>query len=87
MGYRYNLIEVNTRFNTFYQWKKSANLDSVKLEDYPALHKHRPYTYIGESRTKHPIMLLRANRFFPQSVQEEDLVKYIGKFIFDVLDQ
>lgn len=87
MGYKYELKEVTMRFKTFYNWKKKVNLDAVRLEDYPELHGPRPYIYIGVSKNKNPIILLRVNKLFPQSVKEEDLIKYIGKFIFDVLDQ
>lgn len=87
MGYKYDLKEVTMRFNTFYSWMKKSSLDLVKLEDIPQLHNERPYVYVGESKTKYPIILFRTKRFFPASVAENDLVKYIGKFIFDVLDK
>ena len=87
MGYKYELKEVSLRFNTFYDWMKKANLDAVKLEDYPELHSHKPYVFIGESKTKFPIILFRTKNFFPASLPENDLIKYIGKFIFDVLDK
>lgn len=87
MGYRYELKEVNMRFKTFYDWKLKANLDAVRLENYPELHNPRPYIFIGESKSSNPIILLRANKLFPQTVKEDDLIKYIGKFIFGVLDR
>lgn len=87
MGYKYELKEVDMRFKTFYDWKKKANLETVKLEDYPELHNPRPYIFIGESKNKSPIIMLRVCKLFPQTVKEEDLVKYLGKFIFDVLDK
>lgn len=87
MGYKYDLKEVTMRFNTFYSWMKKSNLDMVKLEEYPELHNQKPFVYLGESKTKYPIILFTTKKFFPASVPENDLVKYIGKFIFDVLDK
>ena len=86
-GYRYEIPEVEKRLFTFLDFFKTLDMKAIELDQFPNIHKHSPFYYLGMSKRGVPVFVLKVKRFFPFSLPFEDLKKYMTKFFFTILEK
>jgi hypothetical protein len=84
-GYKFVEKDYNERFMTFFNWYLKTDLKNRKLEDFAEIHRKNICKYITTTKEGYALMVLKISRLIFSEINVEDMVIYVGKFLFDAL--